>query len=176
MLRMIDSSATHVFRVEKKHRFRFSLPLEVAMFGFLLVMAIAGGFLHGPLRDTLILRGGAHFAWFCIAGTVAMIGLAVSLAELLHGERLDCAAVRWIAYLRMWLNVMAIGAWIYMGMTVLQAHDPFGIAFILATGIWFSGFHVWSAVLCKRLYIILSPGFHTSQLEARLARGDRVFH
>jgi hypothetical protein len=167
--------ATAVFRAEKKHRFRFSLPVEILLFGHLLILAVSGGFIPGGLFDTLQLHR-ANLHWFLMGSVVALWGLSAAVLELVAGARWDNAALRRSAAARLWANASAIVVWIYMVHLLATLRDPFGVLPLAMMGMLFVGFHGWAAVLCKRLYCILSPGFSTRRLEERLESNRLTVH
>jgi hypothetical protein len=167
--------STAVLRAEKKHRFRFSLPVELLLFGYLFVLSLSGGLLGGSLYDTLLLHQ-ANRHWLILGGTVALWGLGVALLELCAGARWGNGALQRSAFLRIWANATAIGVWIYMVHLLATLRDPFGAMPLALMGALCVGFHGWAAVLCKRLYCILSPGCSTSRLEERLERQRLPVH
>ncbi len=172
---MFQPNATTLFRADKKHRFRYALPAEVLLFGYLLVMALAGGLIRGSLYDTLLLHG-SNAPWLMAVGVVAIAGLAIALLELRLGARWDNEVLRATAFARMWMNTFAILVWIYMVYLLAVLRDPFGAVPLALVGVLFGGFHAWSALRCKRLYCILSPHFHTSELERRLEAERLTVH
>jgi hypothetical protein len=169
---MFEPSSTQFVRAEKKHRFRYSLPVEVLLYVYLAIMALAGGVLPGSLHDTLLLRG-ENLPWLFMVGGIAAGGLLVSGAELLCGACWVNARLRNFAQARMWFNVLAITVWVYIVCTILLLRDPFGVTALMLIAVLLSAYHAWSAALCKRLHFILSPQYHTTQLERRL-ENDRL--
>ncbi len=162
-----EPSHTIFLRKQKRTRARITLPMEMCLFSLLLSVTLAAGLGYG-LIGKLLAESASDAVWLLTAGPIAVAGLVVATIEWGCGEKWDDAQVRRICLARKYLGLGAIVMWSCLALIIYAAAGA--VAPALGQALVATVFHGWAVLLCKRTYVILTPGFDTRKLEDDLER------
>lgn len=156
-------------RIKEESRARITLLLDMALFAWLIGLAIIGGIMNSGIHRMLEGIGQAHSLILVIAAVGAW-GLGLALVEWFWGKSWPDDTVRCFYRARFWAAGFAILTWIVLASTIYLDADVSNAQFPLVFGPVCCLFHFISGGLTLRSAILIDPAKDTRVYEARRER------
>lgn len=151
-------------KAEKRYATRYLIPLEVAIYVQLVVLAVAGSWPESALANVLLLRG-ENLSWSLIVGSVGVAGLMVSIAEWVAGKHWANGQLRKALTARKWLALLAAILWSYALYTMLEAPQGWRMVDVVLEAVPMGLLSLWSWWANYRTECLLDPSLKTDRLE-----------
>jgi hypothetical protein len=171
---MFDPGRTQIVRKTSRIRSRYLLPMELLLFTTLITNAMGGVNWSGWFFYALT-QNGERLAWMMVVMGIGVCGAGVSAYEWLRGCKWEDGRLTLSVWLRAWFGFLAAAASVHSFKLSVQAAAPgefFGLMWGCLVTTLFALWVWWSN---RRTYKVLSPRFHTSELETRLEERQPVF-
>jgi hypothetical protein len=172
---IFDPGSTQIVRKTSRIRSRYLLPMELLLFSTLITNAMGGVNWNGWFFYALI-SSGERLAWVGVVMLIGVAGFCVSVFEWLRGCKWEDGRLTLSVWLRSWFGFFAAAASLHSFKLSVQAASPGEQIYGLMWGCLITTFFaLWVWWSNRRTYKVLSPKFHTSNLEARLEDRQPVF-